>query len=103
MDRLATLKQILAQNPDDTFARYGLAMEYSRAGDIDVALAEFNRLLQGKPDYIAGYHMAAQMLASAQRTDEARSFLERGIAAAQRAGNNHAASEMQGFLDEISR
>ena len=97
------LKEILAQNPDDIFARYGLAMEYSKMGDVAGALAEFNSLLEKRPDYIAGYQMAAQMLVSAERADEARSYLERGIAAAGRAGNQHAESEMTMLLEEISR
>lgn len=97
------LKQILAQNPDDAFARYGLAMEHSRAGAIDAALAEFNRLIEQHPAYVAGYQMAAQMLAAAARREEARSYLERGIAAAQKAGNAHAQSEMQTLLEELAR
>ena len=28
MDRLALLNEILAENPGDAFARYGLALEY---------------------------------------------------------------------------
>ena len=103
MDRAAALKQILEQNPDDSFARYGLALEYSRAGRIDMALAEFNTLLAHQPDYVAGYQMAGQMLVSADRIEEARTYLEKGIAAAQRAGNAHAKSEMEMLLDEISR
>lgn len=95
------LQQILAQNPQDSFARYGLAMEYSKAGDIETALAEFNTLLEKNPCYIAGYQMAAQMLASAERADEARRYLQRGIEAAQQAGNQHARSEMEALLEEI--
>ena len=43
MDRIAALSEILAQAPNDTFARYGLAMEYSKQGDFDRALAEFHQ------------------------------------------------------------
>ena len=103
MDRAEKLKQILEQNPDDAFARYGLALEYSRAGQAEAALAEFNRLLAKQPDYVAGYQMAGQMLASAGRIEEARSYLQQGIAAAQRAANLHAKSEMELLLDEISQ
>ena len=99
MDRIAALKELLAGNPSDAFARYGLAMEYSKAGDIAGALAEFNIILQQNPDYVAAYQMAGQMLMSAGRTEEARQMLENGIACARRTGNQHAASEMQGMLD----
>ncbi|HLK34705.1 MAG TPA: tetratricopeptide repeat protein [Terriglobales bacterium] len=95
------LKDILAQNPSDTFARYGLAMEYSKSGQVEDALREFGALLSANPDYTAGYFMAAQLLAREGREEEARKMLRDGIAAAQRTGNQHAQSEMEGMLEEL--
>jgi predicted Zn-dependent protease len=103
MDRTAMLKEILAQNPNDAFARYGLAMEYSNAGQVENSLAEFASLLQTHPDYTAGYFMAAQLLAREQRNEEARHMLRQGVAAAQRTRNQHAESEMQAMLDELGQ
>jgi len=103
MDRAQMLKEILVQDPDNSFARYGLAMEYSRDGEVAAALTEFNLLLEKNPAYFPGYQMAAQMLVSVERAEEARPYLERGISEAQRAGNQHAASEMTALLDDISR
>jgi tetratricopeptide (TPR) repeat protein len=103
MDRIAMLKEILAQNPKDTLARYGLAMEYSNSGQVEDALSEFGSLLATNPDYAAGYFMAAQMLAREGREDEARKMLRDGIAAAQRTGNLHAQSEMEELLRELGR
>ena len=100
-NRLATLTQFLEQNPSDAFARYGLAMEHSRLGQTEQALEQFNRLLQLHPDYTNGYFMAAQTLERAGRTSEARKMLENGIAAAKRAGNQHALREMSGMLEEL--
>jgi cytochrome c-type biogenesis protein CcmH/NrfG len=101
MDRVAMLKEVLAQNPSDAFARYGLAMEMSKSGDVEGALVEYRTILQHNPDYVPAYQMAGQMLMEAGRTDEARKFFEDGITTARRAGNQHAASEMQGILDAI--
>ena len=95
------LKQFLAQNPNDAFARYGLAMEYARAGDVGAELREFQTIQETNPDYVAAYQQAAQTLMTAERFDEARAMLEKGIACAQRTGNAHARSEMQAMLDEI--
>jgi predicted Zn-dependent protease len=95
------LNEILSQNPDDAFARYGLAMEYSKTGEIDRALQEFGKLLSAHPDYTAGYFMAAQALASANRVDEAKKMLVDGISSARRTGNSHAQSEMTAMLDEL--
>jgi len=101
MDRLAMLNEILSQNPDDAFARYGLAMEHSKAGEVERALEEFGKLLSTHPDYTAGYFMAAQTLVSANRIDEARKMLVEGISSARRTGNSHAQSEMTTLLDEL--
>jgi tetratricopeptide (TPR) repeat protein len=96
------LTQFLEQNPGDAFARYGLAMEYSNAGQTEQALAEFNKLLELHPDYTNGYFMAAQALERAGRTAEAKSMLEKGVEAARRTGNKHALSEMTGMLEDLS-
>lgn len=101
MDKIAMLTEILTQDPKNAFARYGLAMEYAGQGDTEPALAEFGLLLEEHPDYTAGYFMAAQTLAKAERPDEAKARLAEGIASARRTGNQHALSEMQAMLDEL--
>ena len=101
MDRIALLNEVLSQNPTDAFARYGLAMEYSNSGEVERALEEFGRLLATHPDYTAGYFMAAQTLAKAERTEEARKMLVDGIASAKKTGNGHAQAEMEGMLAEL--
>ena len=103
MDRLAMLNEILAQNPNDAFARYGVAMEYAKNGDAERALDEFNKLLAANPEYTAGYFMAAQMLSRTGRNDEAKKMLSDGIASAKRTGNAHAQSEMEAMLEEIGQ
>lgn len=100
--RMQMLAQFLEQNPGDAFARYGLAMEYSNAGQTEQALVEFNKLLELHPDYTNGYFMAAQALERSGRTAEAKKMLENGVEAARRTGNKHALSEMAGMLEELS-
>ena len=95
------LTEILAENPNDAFARYGLAMELSNQGQIELAMEEFGKLLSTHPDYTAGYFMAAQTLAKADRVDEARKMLGDGILSAKRTGNGHAQSEMEGMRADL--
>lgn len=102
MDRVAMLNDILAQNPNDAFARYGLALEFSNQGNLESALTEFGKLLSSNPDYTPGYFMAAQTLAKADRNDEARKMLTDGIASAKRTGNAHAQSEMEAMLADLA-
>ncbi len=101
MDRIAALNEVLTEHPTDAFARYGLAMEYSKQGDFDRSLAEFAILLDGHPDYTAGYFMAAQTLVKAERSDDAKKMLHDGVTSARRTGNMHAQSEMEAMLAEL--
>src|SRR5436305_14159473 len=100
-NRLEMLTQFLQQNPNDAFARYGLAMEYSNLGQTETALQQFNKLLEVHPDYTNGYFMAAQTLAKADRAEEAKAMLNKGIESANRTGNRHALAEMTAMLDEL--
>jgi predicted Zn-dependent protease len=103
MDKIAGLKEILALDPKNSFARYGIAIELANRGEIAAALAEFDTLLTSDPDYTAGYFMSAQTLVGADRKNEAIERLKAGIGCAARSGNSHALSEMQAMLDELER
>ena len=102
-DKIAGLKEILALDPKNAFARYGIAMELANRGEVEAALKEFDVLIEQNPDYTAAYFMSAQTLAKAGRNPDAVETLKAGIACAARTGNRHALSEMQGMLDELDR
>lgn len=103
MDKIAALREILASDPKNSFARYGIAMELVNRRETAAALEEFSTLLANDPDYTAGYFMSAQTLSGAGRTAEAIEKLKAGIACAARVGNSHALNEMQTKLDELDR
>ena len=102
MDKIAALNGILELDPTNAFARYGLAMEHLNQGHSDLALAEFARVIEHNPDYVPAFQMSAQTLARNHRAEEAVVMLQQGLAAAQRTGNSHAASEMQSLLDDLT-
>jgi tetratricopeptide (TPR) repeat protein len=97
-NRLEILKTMVAQNPNDAFSRYGLAMEYRNAGDLEAAVAEFRLLMASNPDYVAAYFHGGQTLERLGLEDEAREVYRKGVEAASRTGNQHARSEMEAAL-----
>ncbi len=98
-NRLEILKSLLEQNPTDSFARYGLAMEYAKAGELEQAVTEFRAVIAGNADYSYAYFHGAQMLEKLNRLEEAREMYTQGIAAAQRTGDQKGLSELQGALE----
>jgi len=99
--RRQKLEDFLAKNPNDTFTRYGIALECVKEGDLPAAETHFQALIQANPDYVPGYQMYAQTLAQNDRPEDAKSVLTQGIQAAIRAGNQHARSEMEGLLADL--
>jgi tetratricopeptide (TPR) repeat protein len=97
-NRLELLKTMVAQNPRDTFMRYGLAMEYRNSGDLEAAIREFQSLIAANPDYVPAYFHGGQTLERAARIEDARALYQRGIEAAVRSGDAHARSELEAAL-----
>ncbi len=98
-NRLDILKNMVAQNPRDSFARYGLAMAHASAGDYGKAVEEYGKLIEINPKYVAAYYHAGQALEKLGRTDEARDLYRRGIVTSTEAGDQHARSELEAVLD----
>jgi len=98
-NRLEVLKGMVAQNPNDSFARYGLAMEYAKSGDLEGAVGEYRALLAGNPNYAAAYYHGGQALEKLGRREEARALYQQGIEATTRTGDSHTRSEIQAALD----
>ena len=99
---MIALSEILAQNPSDAFARYGLAIAHAAEGNHEQALIEYSTLLNYTPGYVPAYQMSAQLLLQIGRLEEARSRLAEGISIAEKSGNAHAASEMQAMLEDLT-
>ncbi len=100
--RRQMLEEFVAKKPDDAFSRYGLAMECMNSGDPAAADSHFRALLERNADYIPAYLMYGQLLARESRTGEAKQILSSGIAVAAKKGDQHARSEMEAFLTELS-
>lgn len=99
--RLDILKSMVEQKPTDSFARYGLAMEYRNSGDLEAAMGEFRALMAANPDYSPAYFHGGQTLERLGRIEEAREVYHEGIEVTTRSGDQHAKSEMQGALDML--
>jgi predicted Zn-dependent protease len=100
--RRQKLEEFLTKNPNDAFSRYGIALECVKEGDSAAAEAHFRALIETNPDYVPGYQMYAQTLVQSERSEDAKAILTQGIQAAIRQGNEHARSEMEVLLSELS-
>lgn len=96
--RLEKIKQMLAAEPNDVFLNFSLAMELVKEDRQEEAVGQFKRVNELDPGYVPAYFQRANTLVAMDRKADAKGVLQLGIAAAQKAGDKHAASEMGQML-----
>ena len=101
LKRLAFLEQHTSSGDADTFAWYGLAMEYRACERWDQALKTFEKLRVDQADYVAQYLMCGQMLAGLNRKDDAKEWLDAGVEIATQVSNEHALGELRDALEQL--
>src|SRR5205809_708610 len=99
--RKEQIEEMLRDEPDDPELRYMLAMENASTGNDAEAVRCFQDLMARCPDYPPGFHQGARLLAKLNRIDEAKEALKKGIPAALRQNNAHAAGEMEELLNSL--
>ncbi|RCS56018.1 tetratricopeptide repeat protein [Bremerella cremea] len=99
--RKEQILSLLENDPNDTFLRYGLAMELRKEGSHAEAREQFESLMRGTPPYVAAWFMCGQMLAEMGEIEESRSVLREGVEIARQQGDAHAAGEMAELLASL--
>ncbi len=99
--RRQRLEEMLAENPDDPFLRYGLAMEHLGAGEDEQGCNLLQEIIARTPAYVPAYVQAGQVLVRLDRLEDARRVYQQGIEVARRQGDQHAAEEMTDFLGQL--
>ena len=97
--RRVKLELSLADDPADTFLRYGLAVQCLREGDVADGRERLLALIADHPaDTVAAHQQLGQSYLDTSETAKAVEVLRAGIVLARTRGDWHAAAEMEGML-----
>lgn len=94
VERLGQLRALLAEEPNDPFLRYAIALELKRAGRMEEAAADLERLIREDPKYIACYYQLALILVDMGRAAEAIDVCEVGSLQCLTTGDRKARNEL---------
>lgn len=100
-DRISKLKTFLESDPDDSFTKFALGLEYQKNGDVKKAKEYFLNIVNADPEYVGVYYHLGKLY---DTLDERKMALEtyiNGIEIAQRLNDLHAASELQQAYDDL--
>lgn len=99
--KLETFRAMVAKNPDNVLARFGLANEAMKAGLHEEAAEQLGAYLDRYDDEGNGWQRLAECRLALGQPAEARAALEHGIAAARRYGHGGLAGELEARLEEL--
>lgn len=77
--RIEPLKKVLAVDPNDEVAWFGLGKAYMEDGDYQEAVKALESCIKAKPSYSAAYLALAQSLQKLGHIDKCRQVCEQGI------------------------
>lgn len=101
MDRLQLLRNMLAQQPEDSFLNHALALEEIKLGREEAARQLFEALLNRDPDYVGSYYHLGKLLERKGDESKAIEVYERGMETAKKLGDTHALSELRAAYDNL--
>lgn len=101
MSKLDVFRAMVAKDPENPLARFGLANEAIKAGLHAEAIEHLQAYLARYDDEGNGWGRLGESLAAVGRSDEARDALRRGIEASQRFGHPGMANELGARLEEL--
>ncbi|MCO4291534.1 tetratricopeptide repeat protein [Solitalea sp. MAHUQ-68] len=99
ISRLEQLQQFLVNEPNDSFLKYAIATEYLKLNDTDQALSYFTDLVSTDENYVGTYYHLGKLYEKLNRKTDAEATYKKGLIIARKAGNMHAASELQQALN----
>jgi FimV-like protein len=102
MERIEKLKEFLRLDPLDAFSKHALALEYIKIGDEVAARRLFEEILEHDPGYTGTYYHLGRLLERSGETGLAIQWYERGMVAAQKAGEKRTFNELRAAYDELA-
>jgi FimV-like protein len=102
MDRIEKLKEYLAADPDDSFVRHALAMEYLALGENGTARRLLEEVLQRDAGAVGSYYQLGKLVEAAGETALALQWYEKGMAAARAAGEKRAYNELLSAFNDLA-
>ena len=101
MTRLEKLQEFLKAEPNDSFTRYAIGLEYRSMKNFPKAIEALESLIIGDPGYVATYYQLADCYREIKENEKAKICYQKGIVQAKATNDLHTVSELQMALDEL--
>ena len=93
--RIEQIRQMLAQEPNDEFLQYALAMEYMSVSDWKQAIAILEKIVASNSSYLAAYYQLGKCFEAEGNTEQALKTYQAGVTVAEAQKNTKTANELK--------
>lgn len=100
-ERIQSLKKVLETDPNDTFARYAIGLEYLSANELNDAKNIFDEVIALDPNYAAVYYQLGKTYELMGDESSAKKIYEKGIYVAASQSDDHTKSELEQALNDL--
>lgn len=100
-DRIHKLRDFLKEDPEDTFTRFALALEFVKREELDNARDTFLEIQNHNPDYVGVYYHLGKVYEMLNNPDHALKTYNDGITVARQQQDHHSESELQQAKQEL--
>jgi len=100
--RIEPLKKVLAIDPNDEVAWFGLGKAHMEDGNYEEATKALQQCITVKPSYSAAYFALAQSLHKLGRIDECRAVCASGIAVSTKNGDAMVTKNLEALTSSLT-
>jgi len=101
MNRIEKILEMINTNGRDSFLQHALALEYIKIGNDQLALEQFQSLLNDNPQYVGSYYHLGKLYERMGENETAISTYEKGMIEAKNAKDNHSYNELMMAKEDL--
>ena len=100
--KIKTLARNIKANPNDSFSKFALALEFLKQDDIRRAKMLFEDVYQNDPDYVGVYYHLGKLYERLDDLSRARQLYEEGIPIAAEQKESRTKQELEEALAQVN-
>jgi tetratricopeptide (TPR) repeat protein len=98
--RIDKLTEMLVKSPNDCFLLHALGLEYTKIGEKDEAILQFEKVIAIDENYVGTYYHLAKLYEKNNK-DQAFAIYHKGIEIAQKNKAQHLLNELRNALEDF--
>ncbi|MBN2732304.1 MAG: tetratricopeptide repeat protein [Balneolaceae bacterium] len=101
-NKIKQLAQNIKANPDDSFSKFALALEFLKQDNLQRAKILFEDVYNNDPDYVGVYYHLGKLYERLEQLDDAKKVYTEGIDVAAKQKEQRTLKELEEALAEVN-